>query len=90
MDELRTGVAVFLLLNVLAGLARAARGPTLADRLLVSQLVGTTGATVVLLLAPDRDPSSLLSVAVVLAILAPVTIVAYVRHAAPGWTGAGS
>ena len=34
MHDVRAGVAVFLLLNVLAGLVRVARGPSLADRIL--------------------------------------------------------
>jgi multicomponent Na+:H+ antiporter subunit F len=81
MHELRTGVAVFLLLNVIAGLVRVARGPTLSDRILVAQLFGTTGVAVLLLLAEDPGMSSLRNVALVFAILAPITVVAFIRHA---------
>lgn len=87
MHDVRTAVAVFLLLNVLAGLIRVARGPTLADRLLVAQLFGTTGVTVLLLVAADPGMSALRSVALVFAILAPITVVAFITQAPSRWTG---
>jgi multicomponent Na+:H+ antiporter subunit F len=90
MHELRTGVAVFLLLNVLAGLVRVARGPTLADRLLVAQLFGTTGVAVLLLLAADEEMSALRNVALTFAVLAPITVVAFFRHAAARGAGGDS
>jgi multicomponent Na+:H+ antiporter subunit F len=79
MHELRVSVAVFLLANVLTGLVRVAKGPTLADRILVSQLFGTTGVAVLLLLAPDQGRGPLRNVALVFALLAAVTVVAFVR-----------
>lgn len=81
MHDVRTGVAVFLLLNVLAGLVRVARGPTLADRILVAQLFGTTGVAVLLLLAEDQGAPALRNVALLFAILAPITIVAFIKRA---------
>jgi multicomponent Na+:H+ antiporter subunit F len=77
-------VAVFLLLNVVVGLVRVARGPTLADRVLVAQLFGTTGVAVLLLLSADVGKAALEGVALVFAILAPITVVAFVKHAWPG------
>jgi multicomponent Na+:H+ antiporter subunit F len=82
MHDLRVGIALFLLLTVLAGLVRVARGPTLADRVLVTQLFGTTGVAVLLLLGADPGSSSLRNVAVVFALFAAVTVVAFVRVAA--------
>ena len=82
MHDLRTAVGAFLLLTVVAGLVRVARGPTLADRILVAQLFGTTGVAVLLLRAADPGMSSLRNVALVLAILAPITVVALVGQAA--------
>jgi multicomponent Na+:H+ antiporter subunit F len=79
MHELRVGVALFLLLTVLAGLVRVARGPTLADRILVTQLFGTTGVAILLLLAADPAHASLRSVALVFALLAAVTVIAFVQ-----------
>ncbi|XXF76959.1 monovalent cation/H+ antiporter complex subunit F [Myxococcaceae bacterium GXIMD 01537] len=82
MHELRTGLALFLLLNILAGMVRVIRGPTLTDRFIVAQLFGTTGVGVLLLLAADEGRASLRDVALVFALLAPVTVVAFVRFAA--------
>jgi multicomponent Na+:H+ antiporter subunit F len=83
MSELRAGVAVFLLLNVLAGLLRVVRGPTLADRMLVAQLFGTTGVTVLLVLASEPGRSALRDVALVFALLAAIVVVAFVQLVPP-------
>lgn len=82
MHDLRLALAAFLLMNVLAGLGRVARGPTFADRILVAQLFGTTGVAVLLLLAANEGTPSLRNVALTFAILAPITVVAFVKHAA--------
>ncbi|MFZ5477374.1 MAG: monovalent cation/H+ antiporter complex subunit F [Myxococcota bacterium] len=87
MHEVRAAVSAFLLLTVLIGLVRVARGPTLADRFLVSQLFGSTGVAVLLILAADPGMWALRNVALVFAILAPVTVVALVRLTADRWTG---
>lgn len=83
MPELQLGVAAFLLLNVLAGLVRVVRGPTLADRILVAQLFGTTGVAALLLLGAATAEPALVDVALLFAILAPVTVVAFVSRAWP-------
>jgi multicomponent Na+:H+ antiporter subunit F len=85
VHELRIGVAAFLVANVLAGLARVARGPTFADRILVAQLFGTTGVAVLLVLAFDVASTALRDVALVFALLAPITVAAFVRHAPARW-----
>jgi multicomponent Na+:H+ antiporter subunit F len=81
MHDVRSSVAVFILLNVVVGLVRVARGPTLADRVLVAQLFGTTAVAVLLLLAADGGASSLRDVALVFALFASVTVIAFVRLA---------
>lgn len=83
MHELRVGVATFLLLNVIFGLVRVQRGPTLADRMLVAQLFGTTGVAVLLILGADPGMSALRNVALIFAILAPITVVAFIKHTSP-------
>lgn len=83
MHDARMAVAVFLLSNVVVGLIRVVRGPTLADRVLVAQLFGTTGVAVLLLLSADAGMSALENVALIFAILAPITVVAFVKHAWP-------
>lgn len=89
MHELRTAIALFLLANVVAGLVRVARGPTLLDRILVAQLFGTTGVAVLLLLAADPGRSALRDVALAFAILAPITVVAFIQRAAGRRMGDG-
>lgn len=87
MRELRTALSLLLLLTVLAGLVRVGRGPTLGDRFLVAQLFGTTGVAVLLLLAGDPGMSALRNVALVFAILAPITAVALVHQTGGRWSG---
>jgi hypothetical protein len=56
MAEWLSALALFLLLNVVAGLVRIARGPTPADRIVAAQLFGTTGVAILLLLAQALEP----------------------------------
>lgn len=81
MQDARAAVALFLVLTVLTGLARIARGPTLADRILANQLFGTTGVAVWLLLGADPGRAALRDVALLFAALALVTNVAFTRLA---------
>ncbi len=83
MHELRSGLATFLLFNILVGLIRIARGPTLADRILVAQLYGTTAVAVLLLLGADAGASAIHDVALVFALFSGVSLLAYVRMASP-------
>jgi len=76
-------LAVFLLLNLGAGMWRVVRGPTNADRMLAAQLFGTTAVAILLLLAQAYGIPALRDVALVFALLAAVTAVAFVRTAWP-------
>ncbi|MCF6235648.1 MAG: monovalent cation/H+ antiporter complex subunit F [Gammaproteobacteria bacterium] len=80
MELLYLGVALFLLLTLIAGLWRVLRGPTAADRMLAAQLFGTTAVASLLLLAQAFDQPPLRDVALVFALLAAVTAVAFVRR----------
>ena len=84
MASLSSGLALFLLLTLVAGLWRVLRGPTAADRMLAAQLFGTTSVACVLLLAQAFEQPSLRDVALVFALLAAVTAVAFVRRV---WSG---
>lgn len=75
-------LAVFLVLNLGAGLVRVARGPTPADRMVAAQLFGTTGVAVLLILAEAMASPPLRHVALVFALLAVVVSVAFVKR---GW-----
>jgi multicomponent Na+:H+ antiporter subunit F len=82
MDErFYTAVALFLLLNIIAGLVRVVRGPTAADRMLAVQLFGTEGVAILLLLSQGLNQASLRNVALVFAVLAPLTLTAFARNA---------
>lgn len=83
MDKLYFGLALFLLLTLLAGLWRILQGPTPADRMLAAQLFGTTAVACLLLLAQALQQSALRDVALVFALLAVVTAVAFVKRV---WT----
>ena len=80
METLYLALAVFLLFNIAAGLARILRGPTPADRMLASQLFGTTGVAILLLLAEAQGQPALRDVALVFALLAALATVAFVKR----------
>ncbi len=79
MQTLTFAVALFLLLNLLAGLARVHRGPTAADRMLAALLFGTTTTAVLLLLAAAMELPALRDVALLFVLLAAVLTVAFTR-----------
>lgn len=83
MQLLHFSLALFLLLNLGAGMWRVLRGPTHADRMLAAQLFGTTAVAILLLLAKVMEQPAIRDVALVFALLAAVTAVAFVRRAWP-------
>jgi multicomponent Na+:H+ antiporter subunit F len=90
MNNLMTSVALFLLLNICAGLYRVILGPTRADRMLVAQLLGTTGVAILLLLSESLHVAALRDVALVLALLAATATVVFVRLVWAPSVGEGS
>lgn len=81
MSTYLTVLAGLLLLALLAGLGRVIRGPTAADRMLVAQLFGTAGVAILMLLAIAQQQAALLNAALVLALLAPLTLITFVTLA---------
>ena len=79
-------LALVLILTLAAGLWRILRGPTPADRMLAAQVFGTTAVAVLLLLAEAAGQPAVRDVALVFALLAAVTMVAFVRRS---WSGEG-
>jgi multicomponent Na+:H+ antiporter subunit F len=79
MTELYWGVSALLLATVAAGLWRFFLGPTAADRLMVTQLFGTTGVAVCLLLSVAMGSAAILDVALALGLLSVVTTAAFIR-----------
>jgi multicomponent Na+:H+ antiporter subunit F len=82
MNAFLLGIAVFLLLTLVAGMVRVVRGPTAADRMLAAQLFGTTGVAILLLLAHVGKTAALLNVTLVFSLLAAVVGVAFVNRGA--------
>ncbi len=83
MQILNLTLALVLLLTLGGGMWRALRGPTPADRLLAVQVFGTTAVAVLLLLSQAFGNAALRDVAMVFALLAAVTAVAFVQRAWP-------
>ncbi len=84
MTGIEWPLALFLLGNLAVALLAAARGPTAADRMLVALLFGSTGVGIVALLAVATDQPPLIDVALVLALLAAITGIAFAKRA---WHG---
>ncbi|MAL98749.1 monovalent cation/H+ antiporter complex subunit F [Hydrocarboniclastica marina] len=81
-------VGLVLVATVMFGLYRIWRGPDLGDRMLATQLFGTTGVAVLLVLSELQQMPALRDVALVLALLAVMSTVAFVArfrrsHSAP-------
>jgi multicomponent Na+:H+ antiporter subunit F len=74
-------LAVFLRTNLLMAMLLVSRGPTPADQMLVALLFGTTGVALLLLLAYTENMPALVDVALVFALLAAITGVAFVQRA---------
>lgn len=81
MQTLYYALILLLLLTLAAGLWRIRRGPTAADRMLAAQLFGTTATAILLLLAEVSAVPALRDVALVLALLAAITVTAFTRRA---------
>lgn len=81
MTGLELPIALFLLVNLLAALLAAARGPTAADRMLAALLFGTSGVGILVLLAHAGGGGPLVDVALVIALLAAITGIAFARRA---------
>ena len=82
MISLLHGLALLLVLNLGLGLVRVARGPTRGDRMVAAQLFGTHGGATLLVLAAAMDAPVLRDVALVIALLAVVVSVTFVKR---GW-----
>ncbi|TCO74272.1 monovalent cation/H+ antiporter complex subunit F [Rhodovulum euryhalinum] len=78
MSPVLAVILTVLLASLLGGLWRVIRGPSDSDRMLSAQLLGTAAVAMTVVLARLQDMPALLDVALVLALLAAVTLVAYV------------
>lgn len=81
MSEFLLGAAVFVLMMVAIGLVRVLRGPTDADRLMATQLLGTGGIAALLLLGAASNEAAVLDVALTLALLAAFASFSFIKAA---------
>jgi len=79
MDTLYSVLLIILLLSLLFGLFRIILGPTKADRILAAQLFGSVGSATLMLQAVLTENWGLLDVAMILAILASIALIAFVK-----------
>ena len=79
MNEFYLGVAFFILMNLGIGLMRILRGPTYFDCMLSAMLFGTKGVVIVLLLSTAFNKHGFLDMALIFALLASVSTVAFTR-----------
>ncbi len=71
--------ALVTLFTLVLAFIRVSRGPTVEDRLLGIQSFGTVGTAVVVLLSLEPGESGSLDVALVMSLLAAVTIITFTR-----------
>jgi multicomponent Na+:H+ antiporter subunit F len=76
-------LALFLLLTLVAGLARIVRGPRPADRMLAVQLFGTTSVAILLVLGEAADEDALTNVALVFTLLSLLVLIAFIARIPP-------
>jgi multicomponent Na+:H+ antiporter subunit F len=79
MPELITA-AVVLTATLVVALIPMIRATSATDRMLATQLIGTSGVGLLLLLAPLLELPALIDVALMLALLAAVALVAFTRR----------
>jgi multicomponent Na+:H+ antiporter subunit F len=93
MADLLLAAAGFVLLMVALGLVRILRGPTVADRIMAAQLLGTGGIATLLLIAAATGMDAAIDVALSLALLAAFASAAFAYGAPdpddPGATDRG-
>lgn len=81
MTGLEFPLALFLLANLVPALHVALRRPGRADPMLVALLFGSTGVGILVLLAHGGGGPALIDVALVLALLAAISGLAFARRA---------
>jgi multicomponent Na+:H+ antiporter subunit F len=81
MDSFLFLIASFVLAMVAGGLIVILQRPAEVDRIMAAQLLGTGGVAILLILAVATKVSPIVDVALMLALFAAFTTVAFVRDA---------
>ncbi|WP_127145511.1 monovalent cation/H+ antiporter complex subunit F [Pelagibacterium montanilacus] len=87
MSDWYLAIGIGLLLTLAGALFRVWRGPDAADRMMAAQLTGTAGIALVVILAAASGDWAMLDVGLVLALLAALAAVAFVKAASPNGAG---
>ena len=87
MTHLLIDAAFILLVTIAASLARVLRGPGDADRMMEAQIATTCGVAILLLLSTAAGDPAIIEVALVLALLAALAEVEFVKSASPDEAG---
>ncbi len=77
MSELLSVSALCLMLSLFLGLLRVLRGPGAGDRMLATQLIGTAGVGVLLVMSLSLNQPAMIDVALILALLAALAAAAF-------------
>ena len=83
-------LAIFLILNILAGMWRVMKGPSAADRMVSAQLFGTTGVAILLVLAQALEAPYIRNAALLFALLMIMAVLSFVRKTVPKQSQAGN
>ena len=81
MNTFLMTACIVVLATITLGFVRVLRGPHKADRMIAAQLFGTAGVAWILLFGYATDRPGLSDIALVLALLAAITAVAFVQRA---------
>lgn len=73
-------IALILLFAVAAGMIRILLGPTVADRMLAAQLLGTCGLAILLVLAKGLRSPVLIDISLVFSLLVLLATMTFVRR----------
>lgn len=79
MTEFLTAAVGLILAMLALGLVSILRGPTDADRMMAAQLIGTAGIAALLLLGTVTGVPATVDVALILALLATLASIAFVK-----------
>ncbi len=87
MSSVLSVSVIVLMISLGLGLVRVFKGPSIEDRMMAVQLVGTGGVALLLLFGPLLGVSWNVDVALVLALLAAVSVAALTRSEASSEPG---
>jgi multicomponent Na+:H+ antiporter subunit F len=79
MTEFLGGAGLFIVLVVAIGLARVLRGPGDAERIMATQLLGTGGIALIMIVSVVANRPAMIDAGLTLALLAAFAGLAFVR-----------